>query len=259
MLWLPKKQKLIFITGAILTLGFSILIGVLGVGVLYLLGIPFLGLIAGIVLIWFSNVSVLTKVILSIAPAPMIIAVFAFVIFVNTAEAESFLIPGHYRGEIVVFYNEPCGQPAEYLDGRRVYRLSADGVLITQHSENRGFFNRRFFLVDGDNIQREITHFGRQNFETEKEEWGKYTPRATDEELTKRTVGVFWAYGAETYNASRNSIAYIVSDYHSFDHTHDKERFLERKRFTAKALELLDRCRESRRSDKSDLEVSNLN
>jgi hypothetical protein len=240
---LPEAKRRAFVIGVVLTMVFSILIGVLGVGVLYVWGIPVLGLFAGLILIWLSGASIRTKVILSLVPWPIIVGVFVFFIFINAAEAETFLIPGDYRGEIVVFYDEPCGQPPEFRDGRRLYRLSADGVLITQHSKNRGYFNRRFFSADGDIGLREIPQFGRQNFETEKEEWGKYTLRATKEELTKETVGVFWAYGSETYFASKNSITYIVSDYKTFEQNDQKSKRLERMRFTEKAVDLLRNCR----------------
>ncbi len=48
-MWLPAKRSEIFVIGLVLTLAFSMLIGVLGVGVLYLLGIPFLGLFLGLI------------------------------------------------------------------------------------------------------------------------------------------------------------------------------------------------------------------
>ncbi len=176
-------------------------------------------------------------------PWPTIIAVFALVIYINFAEAETFLIPSEYRGEFVVFYDEPCGTPAEFSEGRRLYRFSSDGVLITQHSENDGYFNRRFFMTDGEGVLHEIPKFGRQDYETEKKEWGTFTSVAKDDGLTKDTVGVFWAYGAETYHTSKKSISYIVSDYRRFEDTDAKVRFLERKRFTEKAVDFLMSCR----------------
>ena len=241
MFTLPKERRGIFVTGLVLTLTFSFFIGLLNIGVLYLLGLPFLGLAAGIALIWFSKISTLSKSLLSISSILIIVGTFLLFLFINTAEGETFLIPKDYRGEIVVFYAEPCGSPAKFENGRRVYELSPDGVLITQHTENKGYFNRRFYLVD-DGFREEIAQFGRQDFETEKKEWGKYTSHASAGELTKDTVGVFWAYGRETYFASGNSTGYIVSDYQIWDRD-AKSRLQEMKRSTERAVEQLERCR----------------
>lgn len=237
----PNERKGIFIVGLVLTVAFSLLIGFLHVGALFLLGLPFLGLIAGLVLMWFSRIPQDSKILISVLPIPLIIGSFFLFLFIRTAEGETFVIPAAYRGEIVVFYAEPCGEPPRYEMGRRLYELSRDGVLITQETKNDGYLNRSFFIVAEDGSREEIPQFGRQNFETEKTEWGRYA-RATENDLTKDTVGAFRAYGRETYLTSRNSIGYIVSDYRRFERD-QKEKFLESKRFTAAAAELLERCR----------------
>jgi len=232
-----------FTIGLILTIVFSLLIGFLHVGVLYLFGIPILGLLAGLLLIWLSNVSTRTKALISILPLPIITISFIFFLYAGTAAGETFLIPANYRGEIVVFYEEACGESAHFEDGRRIYRLGDDGVLITQHTKNRGFLNRKFFLVDQEGNIEEIPAFGRQDFETEKKEW---RTRATRPDLSKETVGMFWAYGTEMYVTSRNSISYIVASYNEFESGDAQSKFQERKRFTARAAEILDNCRKTK-------------
>lgn len=161
----------------------------------------------------------------------------------NKAQPETFLIPNDFRGEIVVFYDENCGQPDVEENGRRIYQISKYGVLITRFTENNGFLDRKFYLVDGDGNKTEIPEFQRQNFETEKKEWRLFQ-RSQVEGFTKETVGAFWAYGADTYRLSRNSLGYIVSDYHYFERD-EKERSFDRKEFTRKADQLLKECRRS--------------
>jgi hypothetical protein len=247
MFQLPKERKGTFIVGLAFTVIFSLLIGFLHVGVLYLFGTPFLGLGVGILLIWLSRIGRESKLLFSLLPFALIIVSFFLFLYIRTAEGETFLIPANYRGEIVVFYDEPCGEPPIYEGGRRLYALSPEGVLITQATKNDGYLNRRFYLVREDEHRDAIPQFGWQDFDTEKKEWGTYN-RATAEELTKETVGVFRTYGRETYYTSRNSIGYIVSDYRWFDRD-QKKTSLESKRFSEKAAEMLEKCRSTGRSD----------
>lgn len=240
---LPKDRKRIFLSGVLLIVVFSLLVGLLNVGVLYMFGVPLIGLIVGVVLIWFARISVASKFAFSFLPFPLIIGSFLVSLFLRTAEAETFLIPSDYRGEVVVFYAEPCGEPPRYEGANRLYQLSSEGVLITQATKNDGYLNRKFYLLDQNGVRVGMPEFSRQDFETEKKEWGAYTHPARPE-LTKETVGAFWAYGRETYHASKNSIGYIIEDYRWWDRD-QKQRTVENDAFTAKAKDLLQKCRTS--------------
>lgn len=236
-----RKRKWIFVTGAILVVFFSAVIGFIHIGVLYLFGIPILGLLVGILLIWTGKANVKTKILASVVPIPLIIAMFFLSFYLNKAEAETFLIPGRYRGEIVVFYDETCGQDTLIEKGRRIYQLSKDGVLITKFKKNRGYLDQKFYLVDENENRTEIPNFLRQTFETEKKEWADFHSTPV-EEFTKETVGAFHSYGAETYLFSPKSFGFIISDYRYFD-MDSKDISLERKQFTETAVKLLKECR----------------
>jgi hypothetical protein len=54
------------------------------------------------------------------------------------AEKEKFLIPKDYRGRVVVFFDQKKGFKKEYIDKARIYRIPANGILLTQFSENPG-------------------------------------------------------------------------------------------------------------------------
>lgn len=45
---------------------------------------------------------------------------------------EIFLIPQGYTGRVVVFYEQPQGQPDQLIDGAHVYRVSESGIVRTQ-------------------------------------------------------------------------------------------------------------------------------
>ncbi len=231
----------LFITGVILVGLFSIIIGYLNFGVLFLLGTPILGLLVGIIFVWAGKANLRNKLIVTAIPIPLIVAAFFLEYSIHKAEPEIFLIPNALRGEIVVFYDEPCGRSPVYRDGRRVYEVSPEGVLITRFTKNSGYLDQKFYSVDSENGETEIPYFQRQDFETERKEWS-FTHSGPVENFTKETVGAFYAYGSGTYRLSQNSFSFIVSDYRYFDRD-EKDRWLERKRLSEQATKLLNDCR----------------
>lgn len=237
-----QKSKWIFVTGAILVVFFSAVIGFMHIGVLYLFGIPIVGLLVGIILVWLGRANAKTKAFFSFISIPLIIATFFSSYYLNKAEAETFLIPNNYRGEIVVFYDEPCGEEPLIEKGRRIYHLSTEGVLITKFKKNRGYLDRKFYLTTDDGDWTEIPLFGRQDFQTEKEEWTNLQSMPV-EELTKDTVGVFHTYGGDTYGLSRNSLGNRITNYRYFDRE-QKELWIEAQQFTEIAANRLKECRE---------------
>lgn len=76
--------------------------------------------------------------------------------------AATFLIPEGFEGTIMLVKNEQCGPPSEYENGRRLYRVPANGLLITRDTvpnedhpyyqyPNAGYFQRpdnEYYLVD---------------------------------------------------------------------------------------------------------------
>jgi hypothetical protein len=104
--------------------------------------------------------------------------------------------------------------------------------------------DRRFYFVDEGGKRAELALFRWQDFETEKEEWDKFGS-AHFGELTKESVGAFWANGSETYGNSRNSIGYQITNYGYFD-LPDKERWSSGRLFAESAGRLLENCREGK-------------
>ena len=152
------------------------------------------------------------------------------------------MIPNGYRGEIVIFFEEPCGREPIYENGRRLYTLSNAGHLITKFKVNRGYFDREFFFVDEQGSRSKIPEFHWQNFETETKEWNLYRQTPV-EEFTKETVGAFWAYGSETYVISQKSFAYLIWSYNDFEREQQVLRN-ERKASSERADLYLHACRE---------------
>lgn len=234
-------RKRLFIAGLVITVLFSAIVGVLNVGILFWLGIPGLPLIAGILMIWFSKAPVIWRIGGTLLSILVISASFMISTQIRKAEPETFLIPDRFRGEFVIFYDEPCGSPPKYVDGRRVYEIPESGVLVTAFDKNKGYLDRKFFFVSNDGITREFPEFHRQNYETERKEWNLYRQTPV-EELTKETVGAFWSFGSTLVIESRNLFGYLVADYHYFE-LPEKERFQKRNQFEQNAKSILKICR----------------
>lgn len=238
-----KTRNWVFITGLFLTVISSVVIGVFNIGVLYLFGIPILTMALGVVFVWIARISAKVKIFVTLSPILVIPLSFYTAYQLGKAEPETFLVPNIYRGEIVVFYDEPCGREPKKENGRRIYEISNKGVLITKFKKNQGILDQEFFLVEDEQNRIEIPYFRRQNFETEKKEWTTFQ-KGPNEEFTRETVGAFFAYGRETYFLSGNSLGYIISNYHYFERD-EKERWREGKHFAEVAGKLLKECRET--------------
>ena len=77
-------------------------------------------------------------------------------------QATTFLIPEGFEGTIMLVENEPCGPLPEYENGRRLYRVPDNGLLITRDTvpnrehpyyqwPNKGYFQQpdnAYYLVD---------------------------------------------------------------------------------------------------------------
>lgn len=233
-------RKPLFIVGLVVTVIFSAVIGVLNVGVLYFFGIPVLFLIAGIIMIWLSRARLAWRIVSTCISIPIICASFAFWLGINRAEPETFLLPDGFRGEFVIFYDEPCGTDPKYIGGRRIYEIPKSGVLITKFSKDRGLLDRKFFFVSNDGSMREIPEFRRQDYETERKEWN-LSHTTPVEDFTKETVGAFPAYGSNLIFVSKNLFGYFVDDYRRFERA-EKDHFQERKTFEQRAEDLLKSC-----------------
>ncbi len=227
--------------GVFLIVIFSIITGILNIGVLYLLGTPLLGILLGIIFVWLAKTSIKFKILWTILPIPIVLATFYLFFQLSKAEPETFLIPQNYRGQIAVFYNETCGQETVYENGRRIYKLPESGVLITKFKENRGYLDQKFYLVDQNASKTEIPRFNRRNFDAEQRDRSRF-PSISVQNFTKDSVGAFWAYGSETYLLSKDSLSYEITSYDGFERP-EKEQFLENKQFSVKAKTLLNQCR----------------
>lgn len=93
------------------------------------------------------------------------------------AERETYLIPADFIGRVQIIFNQngipvkyqngygrdtiytpKVGAPVKYEDGRRLYEIPENGILLTQFKDDYGIIDRRYFSVDnkGKRLQLEV-------------------------------------------------------------------------------------------------------
>src|ERR1700710_258694 len=63
-------------------------------------------------------------------------------------EPEDYLIPENFTGRVTVIFNQKEGMPIKYENGRRVYEIPANGILLTQFKAEYGIINHHYFYFD---------------------------------------------------------------------------------------------------------------
>ncbi|MCX6225205.1 MAG: hypothetical protein NTV01_10750 [Bacteroidia bacterium] len=77
-------------------------------------------------------------------------------------EKEIYLIPQGFRGKLIVFFDQPDGQPIQYEDDSRVYRIASDGFIKTRFKKNGGCMSDKritFYHVDSVGKRIPIDYF----------------------------------------------------------------------------------------------------
>jgi hypothetical protein len=106
--------------------------------------------IVGLLFVWFSKTKLKTKLLPSILPLILYFpGLLAFIFLVSKhMTPETFLIPNDFRGKITLIYNEPCGQTLPKLDGRLIYKIPDNGVMILTNELETGRIDHEYYFVD---------------------------------------------------------------------------------------------------------------
>jgi hypothetical protein len=117
---------------------------------------------------------------------------------VDRAEPETFLIEKGYRGKINVVFNESNGQAEKYEDGRRIYEIPVNGILITRFKDNYGIMNQQYFYVDSRGAREALKTLDVSDFN---EAW---TTTKNRNEPSRDEVAVFFAARVGVYGNSED-------------------------------------------------------
>ena len=208
-----QKRTRDFKLGVILSFIFSVIVGFLNAGVLYLIGIPAFGLLIGLILIWLAREKIKFKLIVTFLSMSLILYSFSvfYLLFLPRAEPEIFLIPKSlYGNHIAIVFEGSCGQSVNYENKSRIYNFPANGILILKDKQTTGKINRKFYLVDRYGGRTELPEFHYDNFEEEKEDrhWS-----FSEIPFTKDLAGIFPEYHSPVTNTS----VFKVGDYQSIE------------------------------------------
>jgi len=66
------------------------------------------------------------------------------------------LIPKGYEGPVLIVFNQSKGKPKEYENGKRVYRISENGILETPFEPNYGIQKHQYFYIDKEGNREQI-------------------------------------------------------------------------------------------------------
>jgi hypothetical protein len=61
------------------------------------------------------------------------------------AEPETYLVPEGFTGKVNIIFNRKEGIEKKYEDGRRIYEIPNDGILLTQFTTNDGIMDRKYY------------------------------------------------------------------------------------------------------------------
>lgn len=106
--------------------------------------------IGGLLMVWFSKAKLRTKLLTVFLPLMLWYpAMRAFMLLGSKYRTpETFLIPKNFRGQITLMYDEPCGQTAPKTDGRLIYKIPANGVMILTNKFETGIVDQKCYFVD---------------------------------------------------------------------------------------------------------------
>ncbi|MET0637852.1 MAG: hypothetical protein ABWZ25_17610 [Chitinophagaceae bacterium] len=63
-------------------------------------------------------------------------------------EPETYLLPQDFTGKVNIIFNQANGEPVKYENGRRVYEIPANGILLTQFKDEDGIIDHEYYYVD---------------------------------------------------------------------------------------------------------------
>jgi hypothetical protein len=144
--------------------------------------------VVGLIVVWFSRAKTKTKLLTTILPLLLWYpGMYAFFILASRRMTpETFLIPKDFRGRITLIYSEPCGQTVPKVDGRLIYKVPDNGIMILTNEFETGIIDHEYYFVDENgNKVGKITPLNQHDFNEE------YTLEKNMNEPPRNKVGIF--------------------------------------------------------------------
>lgn len=69
---------------------------------------------------------------------------------------ETFFVPGGFEGRINVIFNQPNAAAIPIENGRRIYNIPADGILVTSSKFEAGWIDQEYYYIGKDGKKTQI-------------------------------------------------------------------------------------------------------
>jgi hypothetical protein len=128
----------------------------------------------------------------------------------STVQPETYLIPKGFKGKVNVIFNQPKGTGLTYENGKRVYKIPSNGILITKEKDIYGTIQHEYFYIDENGKREKLPILSDEKLKKEKGESGK------------SEVGIFYdgttgVYGNSNVSTPLNYQEFYVSDFNGLD------------------------------------------
>ena len=129
----------------------------------------------------------------------------------QTAERATIIMPIGFKGDVTIIFNQKNGSSTKYENGRRIYEIPSDGVLITKFTSDYGFTDFQYYYIDSLKNKVMLRKFSN-----------------AEESKLSNVIGIFGSGTMGTYGNSgdSNSIEYLefsVSNYEYLNTISTKE------------------------------------
>lgn len=174
----------------------------------------------GLIMVWLSKTRIKIKLLTTILPLIFWYpGVYAFIFFGNKhMTPETFLIPKTFRGQITLIYNEPCGQTLYKVDGRLIYKIPDNGVMILTNELETGLIDQEYYFVDHNwNKIEKIPTLMQQDFNA------NYTLEKNKNEPPRNKIGVFNLGTGVASTTKNRDFNFHTMDINSWDSLKEEE------------------------------------
>ncbi|MFL5809381.1 MAG: DUF6843 domain-containing protein [Flavisolibacter sp.] len=144
-------------------------------------------------------------------------------------EPADFLIPKGYAGRVAVVFEQKQGEKPRYANGRRIYEIPGNGILLTQFKAEFGFIDYRYFIVDSKGRQTLLPIY---EYEHNKDGTVRYLVQ------NKEQIGIFGNGTTVAYTdpssepthiiSNQQGLEVFVSTFNGLDTVESMERFRQR-------------------------------
>lgn len=137
------------------------------------------------------------------AKAYLIVPLGLFVLCSCGPQRETILIPQGFAGRVNIIFRQQNGAPPKYENGRRVYEIPSNGLLLTQFKDEYGLIDQEYYFVDSAGKRTRLRSFSDSVSGADRDVTGIYLEGTTGQFGTPPNA-VWWQ-------------EFVVSSYNSLD------------------------------------------